>query len=322
MTQQRSCPLIVSTYKESLRPVFSNLINFRRSIKEWLSAHPNVYNLYTRLRYGALTDVRDWVLVTQDFVRMRELNTFIFESNSVYVRIQSGHEFKYVPEQMGGLLGLEYKHGFESEDIQSVLKLLPNNAVVIDVGANFGVYSVLIASILGDSQVHSFEPVPQTAELLRLNAVRNQVDSRIVINNVAVGSESGSLPITTDRYAGNYLLTQNNYDGHRQEVPVIRLDDYVSEKGLQHIDFIKCDVEGAELLVMKGATKVLTVMRPIIMLEIAEEWTVRFGYIARDLKNYMFSMGYDCKHSAEVALEMKLSLGCNELTNNYFFFPR
>lgn len=297
-------------------------MNIRRFLKGWLSAHPGMYHLYTRIRYGARTEVRDWVLSAQAFIREQGLNTFVFEPDATYVRIGSGHEFKYVPEQMGGLLGLEFKQGFESEDIRSVLKLLPAHPVVIDIGANFGIYSVLIASSSESSEVHSFEPVPHTASLLRSNAKRNSVDARITINNVAVGSEPGNLLITTDRYAGNYLLAGNSYDGNTQKVPVIRLDDYVAEKNLQRIDFIKCDVEGAELLVMKGAGQVLARMRPIVMLEIADEWTRRFGYSAADLKAYMREAGYECKHGAEVAAELKLTAVGAAQTHNYFFFPK
>lgn len=298
------------------------LMNIRHLLKNWLNAYPKVYRLYTRLRYGSRTEVRDWVVNAHEFVRRHNLNTFIFEPDGTYVRISSGHEFKYVPEQMGGLLGLEFKQGFESEDIRAVLKLLPENPVVLDIGANFGIYSILIASSFETSQVHSFEPVPHTASLFRSNINRNHVGSRITINNVAVGSEPGHLLITIDRYAGNYLLTDNSYNGNVQEVPVIRLDDYVAEKDLQRIDFIKCDVEGAELLVMKGARQTLTRMRPIIMLEIAEEWTRRFGYSAADIKAYMQDAGYEYKHSAEVAIELKLDAEGAAQTHNYFFFPK
>lgn len=296
-------------------------MSLRSSIRDLLTKHPDIYRFYTRLRYGSRTDVRDWVLGCQKFMQENELNNFIFEKDETYVRIQSGHEFKYVPAQMGGLLGLEYKKGFESEDIQSVLKLLPNDPVVLDVGANFGIYSVLIAASSKASQVHSFEPVRHTATLLHTNAERNSVRDRITINNVAVGSEPGNLLITSDRYAGNYLLQNTSYGGSFQEVPVIRLDDYVLEKGIQRIDFIKCDVEGAELLVMKGAHRLLSSMRPIIMLEIADEWTSRFGYSANDLKTYMLDLGYNCKHGSEVAAELGLESAGVSKTNNYFFFP-
>ena len=297
-------------------------MNLRRYLKAWLIKHPDVYRCYTRIRYGARTEVRDWVLSAQRFMREKNLNTLIFESDATYVRIESGHEFKYVPEQMGGLLGLEFKHGFESEDIRSVLNLLPPNPVVIDVGANFGIYSVLIASSSGDCQVHAFEPVPQTVALLQSNADRNGVSGRIIINNMAVGSEPGNMLITTDRYAGNYLLAHNNYDGNVREVSVIRLDDYVAQKGLQRIDFIKCDVEGAELLVMKGAGHVLANMRPTVMLEIADEWTRRFDYSADDLMAHMSEAGYECKHGADVAAELKLDTAGAPQTHNYFFFPK
>jgi FkbM family methyltransferase len=297
-------------------------MSIRRKLKRWLNTHPDLYHLYTRIRYGARTDVRDWVLSTQAFIRDRNLCTFVFEANETYVRIESGHEFKYAPEQMGGLLGLEFKRGFESADIRSVLSLLPDNPVAVDIGANFGIYSILIASSSEGSQVHSFEPVLDTAYLLRLNADRNRVSARIIINNEAVGSERGNMLITTDRYAGNYLLADSAYRGEAQEVPVIRLDDYVAEKNLQRIDFIKCDVEGAELLVMRGASQVLAHMRPIVMLEIAEEWTRRFGYSVADLKVHMFNEGYECKSGAEVAAELNFDVGGVTKTHNYFFFPR
>lgn len=253
----------------------------------------------------------------------KKLNNFVFEADATWVRLASGHEFKYIPELMGGLLGLEFKHGFESEDIRSVLKLLPENPVVIDIGANFGIYSILIASFCSDSQVHSFEPVPHTASLLRSNVERNGVDERITINNVAVGSESGKFLITTDRYAGNYLLTNKNYNGNAEEVSIIRLDDYVAQKGLNRIDFIKCDVEGAEFLVMKGASHVLASLRPIVMLEIAEEWTRRFGFSSDDIKAFMCDAGYECKSAVEVSAQLNLDVvGAVSQSHNYFFFPR
>jgi FkbM family methyltransferase len=297
-------------------------MNIRRYIKNWLSAHPGAYHFYTRIRYGSRTEVRDWVMDTHKFMREKELNTFVFESESVYVRLDGGHEFKYVPELMGGLLGLEFKRGFESEDLRSALRLLPVDAIVIDVGANFGIYSVLVASTFASTQVHAFEPVSRTADLLRANAERNGVLSRICINNVALGSETGNLLITSDRYAGNYLLSEGDYDGNTQEVPVIRLDDYVAQKGLQRVDFIKCDVEGAELLVMKGAEGVLAKMRPIVMLEIAGEWTNRFGYSPDVLINYMRDAGYDCKHSFEVSAGLGYVKPSVLHTHNYFFYPK
>lgn len=297
-------------------------MNFRRYLKRWLKAFPTLYYYYTRTRYGTHTEVRDWVLSSQRFMRKKNLNSFIFDANDTWVKIDTGQEFKYAPEMMGGLLGLEFKLGFESQDISTVLKLLPKNPVVIDIGANFGIYSVVIASTFRNSEIHSFEPVPHTSTLLRSNVKRNCVDAQITINNAAVGSESGHLMITTDRYAGNYLLTGNCYDGTSQDVPVIRLDDYVAEKGLSRVDFIKCDVEGAELLVMKGARKTLELMHPIIMLEIAEEWTRRFGYTPDELIDFMSGYGYKCRHASEVVKQLTLDkLGSAMQTHNYFFFP-
>jgi FkbM family methyltransferase len=289
--------------------------------RNFIKSNDKLYRLYTRIRYGARTKIRDWVLDSQRFINQNHLNSFIFEKNETYVRIDSGHEFKYVPEQMGGLLGLEFREGFEIDDIRAVIKLLPPEPVVLDIGANFGIYSILIASSSEKSQVHSFEPIERTASLLRDNAKRNCVDTRVIVNNLAVGSKPGRMIITADRYAGNYLITGKKYHGDVQEVSVIRIDDYVYEKGIKHLDLIKCDVEGAELLVMRGAEKVLAHMRPIVMLEIADVWTERFGYTPDDLKYFMSNAGYEIKHGSEVASTLGLKSVTSTQTHNYFFFP-
>lgn len=296
-------------------------MNVLRIAKAWLKASPRLYNFYQRIRYGSLTEVRDWVLETHDFLQGHKLNTFIFEQDGVYVRISGGEEFKYVPELMGGLLGLEYETGFEAEDIQAVLGLLPSNAVVLDIGANFGIYTVLIASRISGSMVHAFEPVPGTARLLSENVARNDVIQNVVINNVAVGREEGMLSITVDRYAGNYLLTQASYSGNSQKVPVIRLDDYVAHRELSRVDFIKCDVEGAELLVMHGAAEILERHHPIVMLELVEEWVGRFGYSIDELKDFMSQKGYECKPVAEIAADQSRAPEKGDEIYNYLFFP-
>lgn len=292
------------------------------SIKKWVKSKPRLYFWYTKLRYGSRTAVRDWAMRTQAFLHEHDLNTFIFERDGIYVRIPTGQEFRYVPELMGGILGLEYASGFEADDLQAVLRLLPEDAVVLDVGANFGMYSIVIAAQRATARVHAFEPVRATAELLAANVRRNGVTERIRINNLAVGKEPGRLSITTDRHAGNYLVSGGVYSGEIEQVDVITLDSYAATHGLTRVDFIKCDVEGAELLVMKGGRQILEKLRPVVMLEIAEEWARRFGYSVDTLIDYMTGLGYSCKPVSACEVELEGAGSAKVMTHNYLFTPK
>jgi len=252
-------------------------------------------------------------------MRQHALSTFVFETGNTYVRIPTGHEFRYVPDLMGGVLGLERKSGFESDEISSVLKTLPKNPIILDVGANFGYYSIVIASSDLNGEVHSFEPVSEAFSLLTENIDRNSVSHRITPNKIAIGESKGVAEITSDRYAGNYLIDKGSYDGFTEKVSMTTLDQYVLENNIKKVDFIKCDVEGSELQVMKGAFHILKNMKPLVMLEIAEEWTSRFGYTAYNLREYMSTLGYIETSMMPANHSDNHNLQDRKETHNYFF---
>ena len=87
----------------------------------------------------------------------------------------------------------------------------------------------------------------------------------------------------------------------KHEVNLETLDEV--SKDLQRLDFIKCDVEGAEMLVLRGATRTLEKFSPILHLEVFEEWTRAFGYTPNDLMDLLQSSGY-----SDIRLEVKSNL--------------
>lgn len=133
--------------------------------------------------------------------------------------------------------------------------------VVIDVGACFGSWT--IPALLEGARVYAFEPHPLLYLELKHNVEINQLNTNLEAYNFAVWSKSGeflALP--------QYDLSMMRQPGDNQ--PVIRvqtvsLDDELSE--LPRLDWIKIDVEGAEIEVLKGAQKLIEKYNPRIIVE-------------------------------------------------------
>lgn len=136
-----------------------------------------------------------------------------------------------------------------------------DSTVAIDIGANLGLFTVALAS-LGYSDVHAFEPVPQTFARLKANLANNRFLKNYKLNSVALGSEEGftEFQIFENSPAINRLASPSKYElktTSTQQVPVTTLDKYCDEHQIRKIDFLKIDVEGMEPLVIKGAKKLL-----------------------------------------------------------------
>jgi FkbM family methyltransferase len=87
---------------------------------------------------------------------------------------------------------------------------------------------------------------------------------------------------------------------HRYDCQVRTLDDYAAK--MTRLDFIKCDVEGAEMLVVRGGRATLKRLSPLLWLESNPDWTRGFGYAPGDLVAELRSLGYDRFFSAGEAL--------------------
>src|SRR6185369_426870 len=100
---------------------------------------------------------------------------------------------------------------------------------------------------------------PEMVARLRHHTAFNDAGG-MVINAVAVGAESGTLPFfpVRDGNTGASSLAAGVDGGEEIRVPVVTLDGYVERKGIERVDLLKVDVEGAELLVFRGAHRLLS----------------------------------------------------------------
>ena len=174
---------------------------------------------------------------------------------------------------------------FLSSVVAAVLR--PGDTCV-DVGANFGWYSILFSHIVGPSgSVHAFEPVPVTFEQLKENAALLGTDSQLRINGLALGDEEKELTINMFPIGFGYSSIADL--GRADAMPVAcRMTTFDQYRRVNlpdtEVDFVKADIEGAELLFFKGARSLFEQERPPIMLiEMSPELDSAFGYEPNDL---------------------------------------
>lgn len=202
------------------------------------------------------------------------------------------------------------------------LALIRRGNVVCDIGANRGDYALLFSDIVGlQGQVHAFEPVPTTFELLKSKFRNNGCIRNFWLNNVALGESVGAVtvhqPGTDDGQASLRTHSHGSWSKHQEvfehQCEMTTLDIYSA--AFTRLDFIKCDVEGSEMLVLKGATKAISRFSPILFVEVFEEWTEAFGYRPEDLLKFLRGLGYDTFFMCNDRVT-KIDPGCSTISES------
>lgn len=151
-----------------------------------------------------------------------------------------------------------------------IMKILRGTA--IDIGANNGLYTLMLSNAA--NRIIAFEANPDLAELLR-----SVSPSNVQIENCAISDTPGSLNLKIPRIAGiqntgmatvspsNTFDTQSVDSIDEISVQAITLDDYVRNKNIHDISFIKIDVEGFEKEVLDGAMQIIKTEQPILLIE-------------------------------------------------------
>jgi len=186
--------------------------------------------------------------------------------------------------------------------VASLMALIRPGDVIVDVGANTGGYTILFGHLVGRTGfVHVFEPVPDTFIVLESNIKKARLTARTRLNNCAVGNRLGTTQIYLpgeDRTEA--ALVRHEFASWASSkitsfvCKLVTLDDYVSRNKVARIDFVKIDVEGAELLVLQGMKAILSSSNPpILMLELFPTWMKDFGYSLEDLFGFLRSLDYE-----------------------------
>lgn len=215
---------------------------------------------------------------------------------------------------------------YEKAERAFLERFLRPGTTVLDIGAHQGLYTLLAAKLVGpNGSVFAFEPSPRERRALRLNLVLNRCRN-VLIESVAVGvaNTTATLHVVQDIHTGcNSLKPPNVRSATRPiQVPVIRLDEWVQKRNVPRVDFIKLDVEGAELTVLQGAEGLLLrEPRPMILSEIQEVRTRPWGYSATEIVRYLSERDYRWfSFRADGAIE-ELDVSLGEFDGNFLACP-
>lgn len=218
------------------------------------------------------------------------LNMCRYPPTHIETEIRDGRRFRlHLTEEMHRsvfFLG-EYERAV-TNIISSVVR---QTDVCLDIGANFGWYTTLLGHLCGSGEVHAFEPLPDVFEELKQNVKLTGQPNNIRLNNLALGDEEKQIDIHRFKNLSSgfsSFSTDGKDDYETFSVPLTTLDLYLVENRMREVDFIKIDVEGAELMFLHGATKIFEqAVPPIIMAEMALGTTKNFGYLPNDLIEFM-----------------------------------
>jgi len=185
-----------------------------------------------------------------------KLNYYLIRKMSHgYVDLKEGFRLLVRDEEF---IPFQYYGTYEPETTEIMKQNVNPGMTVVDIGANIGYYTVLLSRLVGPTgMVYAFEPDPESYEYLKKNIVMNNC-MNVILENKAVADKSGELVFhhykskiagdgrTFDTLIPDYIDSLGDETIH---VPSVSMKDYFQ---FMHLDFVKCDVEGAEPLVFKG----------------------------------------------------------------------
>lgn len=232
-------------------------------------------------------------------------------------RVQiAGHDLQVDPRDSLALASGSY----EPEEKAWYEQVLRRGDVVVEVGANIGYFSTILARAVGaEGRVICYEPDPDLNRILRRNVVENGYDN-VDVREAAAAAEPGTMTFfrSAASQGDNRLFSHRDDDGQDGAtfpVTVVRLDDDLADdlERLGRVDLLKMDIQGAEPLAFRGLAKTLATTPPRRML--VEFWPhgiVGMGEDPASLVQQIRAAGYDVRELG--GAEFDVEAGLREMT--------
>jgi len=185
---------------------------------------------------------------------------------------------------------------YEATHSNMIMRLVKPNSCILDIGANIGWYALNIAKQNPNAKIYAFEPIKYTYLALEKNIKLNNL-TNIKSFNFCFSSEEKTLefyfyPEGSGSASLANLSGRPDIEKITRDVKVI--DKFSTTLNLPKIDFIKCDVERAELFVLKGALTLLGKDKSVVFTEMLRKWAAKFNYHPNEIIELFRELGYKC----------------------------
>jgi len=178
-------------------------------------------------------------------------------------------------------------------DVAAFLALLKDGMTVVDVGANIGIYALHAGLAVGPvGRVHAFEPVPDNYKRLLEHIALNEA-SNVLAFPVALADRNEQRRFHLGKTSDVGSLFRGNTN-QTMTVPTQTLDSFIAEQGIDHVDAVKVDVEGAEIHVLRGMHGLLSRPdKPTLMFEFCAANLQAAGFTPSELFEAIIDYGYE-----------------------------
>lgn len=202
---------------------------------------------------------------------------------------------------------------WEAETVALVNKLLKPGMCVVDVGANFGIFSLVFSRLVGEyGKVIAFEPTSDYSERLLRHIELNNIKN-VALHQLGLSDHAASVEISI----GNSSATLQPFSSERirktEKIDLVTFDTwwqkYLETGQEDRLDFVKVDIDGHEPQFLRGAKKTLERLHPLILIEFAQEHLYFHKTPVWELADSLEAMGYIlCNVKDGIAYEDRLLL--------------
>lgn len=195
------------------------------------------------------------------------LDNVVLPSDPVLVQSANGWHIWVDPQDKAVARAIIATGSWQRDEADLLAALLPAGGTAVDVGANVGFMTGVLAHRAGpDGTVHAFEPDSRNFGLLERTVAENGWAQAHVYHAGCADVPARMTLFRDSRNRGNHSLTRDRlHDGEVEEVDVVRLDEALAE--LERLDVMKVDVQGWELQVLRGSSG-LAHLRPVLLTEL------------------------------------------------------
>lgn len=300
--------------------------------------NPKLFELKQQFQSGTLSkpdfirvalDVHKTLFEYVEVIRTTDVSEILIDADGVSFVLDVGEGMRmrlYCPANEARVAPLEVMNFNNYEPIETrVMDLLAADVnCILDVGANIGLFAIRFAKLFSQASVYAFEPMPTSHSFLQRNVAANDVGDRVNCFNYGLSETSGTVDFYIAPTSGtnaSLLNVADAQDAQRVVGLTLTMDQWVANQNVAP-DFIKCDVEGAELLVFRGGRATLVRHRPIVFAELLRKWAKPFGYHPNDMLSYFAELDYLCFAVGEAGARRIMEVTVDTPETNYVFLHR